>query len=258
LIGALSEAARRIISQQAQAMRERINLKIGPLEIASGPSVRWRVATIERVRSVGRPLRLGQTGRRSIEQVVRNEIERLNDAMEQDGRAADGLAFVHADFDDLRRSYGELPAGHVTDFLREVILREGEATRTRLLVSNIALFSRIDRLRSEADLRFAVALPLAALAITILARSPHDVAATSVAAGFLAGACALHLDGRHKQRKGDDALVEALAIGAVSTPTMSRLQALTDDPSERERFTRWRTREATPDDAVRRKRVDLA
>lgn len=128
------------------------------------------------------------------------------------------------------------------DFLREVILREGEATRTRLLVKNAELFSKIDRLRSEADLRSALVLPLAAVGVAIVGRAAHEIMGLWVFLGLFSASFALYLDAQHKRRASDDALAEALAIGEVETPTISRLRAVAEDEVERERFLRWRER----------------
>jgi len=208
----------------------------------------WRESVEQVLEDAGRAMRLSETGYRSVNQVARATVGRVSDAAGgADGMVA-AMQFIDLELDALKGRPAPNLVGSQgeADFLREVILREGEATRTRLLVKNAELFSKIDRLRSEADLRSALVLPVAAVGVVIVGRAAQGPIAIWVFLGLLLASFGLYLDAKHKRRASDDALAEALAIGEVETPTISRLRAVAEDEVERERFHRWRERRPGP------------
>jgi hypothetical protein len=116
--------------------------------------------------------------------------------------------------------------------LREQVMTEFSRTRRRLLTTKPELFSEIDRLRSEAELRKALALPLAALAIALA--KPRDDGAMWTDLGsydlwwLIGGAfvvTSLAWQGQRRRQEADEALVDALITRQVVAPAIERLRA---------------------------------
>lgn len=96
---------------------------------------------------------------------------------------------------------------------------EFEQMRTRLLIDLPNLFSNVDRLRAEAEFRRAVGPALVGLAVVLAWRGP----AWSALLTFLAATVLLYQGGQ-RERQSNDALVEALRNGRITSPSMDRLR----------------------------------
>jgi hypothetical protein len=103
---------------------------------------------------------------------------------------------------------------HLSKTLAADIRREFTQMRMRLIGEQPELFSTVDRLRSEAVLRFAIAPPLLALAAAIGWKSVWWAGAVVATA-----APALALQGRQRALESNAALVEAMRIGRVEAPS---------------------------------------
>jgi hypothetical protein len=111
----------------------------------------------------------------------------------------------------------------VARLLTERLRQELDQMRTRLLVDQPELFSKVDRLRAEAEFRATVAPALVGLAIVLWAESPWLTAATVFMATVLL------IQGMSQGRQSDAALVESLRIGRVSSPSLDQVTALGTD-----------------------------
>lgn len=115
--------------------------------------------------------------------------------------------------DVVRNAMASHIAGQVVDEL--------DLIRTNLRGRESELFSEVDRLRSEAELRVALALPMAALSGALATRS-----AAVPALAVLAGSAVLAVQGRGRRRESDDALIEAIRLDRAPTPSLERLEVL--------------------------------
>lgn len=218
-----------------------------------------RYAAAWNLRRSGRPMRVGQSGHRSIDEVAAATVALVDDSLGVEA-TSEALKFAHPEFEHFECDVeqlmlesgrtGPLPRHAQPYFLSNVIIREGEAVRTRLLVKNPALFSKVDRLRSEADLRSALALPLMGLGLAIAERSHYKSVSGSVLAAMIVASIGLSLDSRYKRQASNDALAEAMAIGEVEAPTVSRLRALAKEDDEKGRFVHWQDRRKQETDSA--------
>jgi len=122
-----------------------------------------------------------------------------------------------ADDDTFRRDFDELIARYV--------LTETDLMRARLIGKDTEqLFSVVDRLRSEAEFRTALAPALVALAAVLAWRATWWSAAIVTLSAVL-----LFWQGRQRMRASNDTLLEALRIDRVQAPTIERLDAATQE-----------------------------
>ncbi len=108
-----------------------------------------------------------------------------------------------------------------------LVQREFPLIRRRLLATHPDVFNEIDRLRSEADLRGAIALPLLLVGIALWIR----VGLLSGAVAFLVAgifAVILGVEARAQRIQAGDALVDSLVTGLVTAPALERLGESTD------------------------------
>ena len=155
-------------------------------------------------------------------QQLRHEVEENKEALGQqfgvnpdyfEGRVlASGASHVHW----LSPLFAEL--------LRDRLHEELDQMRTRLLVDQPELFSKVDRLRAESEFRTATAPALIGLAVVLWAESVWLAFASGVVA------IVLLLQGARQSRHSDAALVESLRIGRVSSPSLDQVKALGTDP----------------------------
>jgi hypothetical protein len=106
--------------------------------------------------------------------------------------------------------------------LRDRIKGEFEEIRTRLLIKEPELFSKVDRLRSEGELRLAIFPALVALAVALSSREEEPLALLTATLAIL-----LAVQGLVRYRQSNNALVEALRIDAVRAPILDRLTEFT-------------------------------
>ncbi len=101
-----------------------------------------------------------------------------------------------------------------------VIERDLESVEFRLLREHKDLYLEADRLRAEAEFRFAVAVPLLLLPVGVLMQ---EISATSmlIAAGAVAAAVVFYLSGLFRNRSANDLVVDAIVEGAVVSPTIA-------------------------------------
>ena len=104
------------------------------------------------------------------------------------------------------------------------VLREFDLIMTRLMATEKDLFSDADRHRAEVEFRIAIVPPLLALAVIVAVEVDNPAWAVTISATGLVVSAALFWDALTRQRDANDALVDALAIGAVKAPTLERLE----------------------------------
>jgi hypothetical protein len=102
----------------------------------------------------------------------------------------------------------------------DAVAAELGLTPTRLLGNEPELFSIVDRLRAEAEFRFALAPPLLGLAFVLGWRATWWSAVIAATSALI-----LVLQGRARMRQFNDALLEALRVDRTRSPTLDRLDA---------------------------------
>jgi hypothetical protein len=123
-----------------------------------------------------------------------------------------------------RRTWGPAELGetwgHASQQTYVEVVNELRLIERRLIGRKPELYAEADRLRAEAELRIAVALPLIVLAITLAAiNSPWWL----VALPFVA---VLYEQGQLQMRSRNDLLVDTLVyLGDVDAPALERLEA---------------------------------
>ena len=105
-------------------------------------------------------------------------------------------------------------------------MREFGLIRRRLIGIEPESLSEIDRLRSEAELREAIAVPLVALALVTGVRVHGIPATVGLVAAGLTLAALLFGQARLRRREAGDALVDALVIRRVEAPVVDRFEAV--------------------------------
>lgn len=97
------------------------------------------------------------------------------------------------------------------------VLDELDLLRTRLLGTQGELFGAVDRMRSEAELRFSISAPLVALIGVVAVRDSwlwlFAVLAVAV----------LWRQGQKRLQESGDMLIDALRVGRVDAPSLERL-----------------------------------
>lgn len=107
------------------------------------------------------------------------------------------------------------------DVLALQILTESEQVAARLNVENKNLFDDYDRIRSEAELRFTISLPILVLGAVLASLwEPVALAVAVITSGLL------FLQGLRRQMRADAVLYQALMLGYTASPTMSRIEGL--------------------------------
>jgi hypothetical protein len=101
------------------------------------------------------------------------------------------------------------------------VLGEIDLMRARLLGKESELFSAIDRLRSEAEFRLALAPALLGVVAALAWRATWWSAVIAAVSALV-----LALQGRQRMRNSNDTLLEALRIGRAHAPTLDRLDAV--------------------------------
>lgn len=95
---------------------------------------------------------------------------------------------------------------------------EADLLATRLLGAEPEIFASFDRLRAEAELRYAVALPLVALASVLAIRECQPAWLA-----FLPAVLVLWRQGSTRARESRDLIFDTLLLGRVRSPTIERL-----------------------------------
>ena len=109
------------------------------------------------------------------------------------------------------------------------VITELRLVERRLIGDQVELHSEIDRLRSEAELRTAIAPPMTALVIFLtLSSSLWWGPALLVPA-------ALYVQGQLRMRERNDSLVDALLLGRVEAPALERLRLASEDQANARR-----------------------
>jgi hypothetical protein len=107
--------------------------------------------------------------------------------------------------------------GAMTCGLADATYKELDMVGTRLIGERSELYGAVDRLRSEAELRQAVTLPLELLAIGLIVRG-----AWMWGVPLLVAAACLPAQGRRRIKAANDLLSEALLLERVKAPTLER------------------------------------
>jgi hypothetical protein len=113
----------------------------------------------------------------------------------------------------------------VRRFLSDRVVREFRLMRTRLIGEEPQLFALVDRLQSEAEFRFAIVPPLAALGIAVAYRSGAWYGIVAVLTVSVVAIWTLWRQGVLRLRQSGDALLDALSVRRVASPTLERLDA---------------------------------
>jgi hypothetical protein len=116
--------------------------------------------------------------------------------------------------------------GEARRLAREIV-EDLDLVRTRLMGREPELFAEVDRLSAEADLRAAITLPLAGLAIAIpvlvqVPSTPHAVSALVIAEIAICLVAFIGLEAAESRRKANDRLLEAVYLGRVASPAIER------------------------------------
>jgi hypothetical protein len=117
--------------------------------------------------------------------------------------------------EDRRRRYFEVE-------FKKSVLRELRLARSSLVGEQPALFSEVDRIRSEAEFRAAVVAPLIGLGVTISWRADVWASVVPIVAAIILG-----LSARVHLQRANDSLLDALRLGRATCPTVDRLQEAT-------------------------------
>jgi hypothetical protein len=120
-------------------------------------------------------------------------------------------------------SHGYWLAELFTELIAERLRGESEQMRTRLMVEQPELFSKLDRLRAEAEFRFAIAPAIVALGFVLLAEGSWTGSVLPVVA------IALTFQGAKHAQAAEAGLVEAVRIGKLSSPSLDQVKTLGTD-----------------------------
>lgn len=116
--------------------------------------------------------------------------------------------------------------------LYDLLVRELNLVATRLIVDEPALFSEVDRLRAEGELRHAISPALFVLVIVL------SIEASPFWLLFLPGLFLFFRSGARSLLEAGDVLADALSIGKVDAPVFERLDTLVSQAiAENETFT---------------------
>jgi hypothetical protein len=123
-------------------------------------------------------------------------------------------------YGDSRRLASELDANLTfATALSQQVEGEADLLATRLLGAEPEIFGAFDRLRSEAELRYAVAVPLFALSAVLAIRSCHPAWLA-----FIPAVVVLWFQGSTRARESRDLIFDTLLLGRVRSPTIERLR----------------------------------
>jgi hypothetical protein len=145
--------------------------------------------------------------------------ERVREAESRQKAAGKSLQSLPGEF----RPPGELVPGKtlasaVADQLADLAVFELPLISTRLMWEQPELFSAVDRLRAEAELRWSLPLPLA-VTLLVLAIRAH----WTWILGLLLVAVILY-QAEQRERQAGDLVVDAIWIGRVEAPAFERLR----------------------------------
>lgn len=121
-----------------------------------------------------------------------------------------------------------VPGEFIKNALLVTLDAEVDHVSGRLLVENDRLFNKYDRMRSEAELRYSVALPLIAIGASLVYLLGSLWPLVAVAA-----AVALTLQARRTERSSIGVVVDALRYDLVESPTAQTLSRLADQPANK-------------------------
>jgi hypothetical protein len=223
------EHASRVRELVARGVGEDELRDLGRAEKSSSPP------TVESSKSVEE--RLGMTRAEAIEAVSSTDaldragltpahLDRTKDILRLiEGTTLDAGDVRYIEFVEKALQQLEKPGSHdwETGNLVRAVIADLDLVATRLLGNEPELFSAVDRLRSEAEFRRAIVVPMAALAI-LLWLGWHEV--------WLLGlipALVLLYDGSRRDRAGRDLLVDALRLERVQAPAIEKFQRAVRD-----------------------------
>jgi hypothetical protein len=155
--------------------------------------------------------------RRSIELVVDERLREFVARLDYD-RLQDLLQ------EQLRGEFVLQPGDRNSEFgqliyaLEERMVQELDLAATRLIGEQAELYSTIDRLRAEAELRFAIAPPLLALSLFLGITEHIAWLGLSLAVAVLAW------QGVQRRTRANDVVADSLLLGRVEAPILERLR----------------------------------
>lgn len=184
--------------------------------VAKAPPV-WRIAHVD-----VSPIGASDEAEHDIaRKLMMHEVDRNKEAITE-LFGVDGDRFEHA-VTESGASHVSWLAGLFAPLLADRLRGELEQIRTRLLVDQPELFSKVDRLQAEAEFRAAIAPALVGVAAVLVGDSGW------LALAILVMALALLYQGISQSLQSDAALVEALRIGRASSPSLDQVRALGTD-----------------------------
>jgi hypothetical protein len=149
-------------------------------------------------------------------------------ALMRGGRAPVLTPRGYALLDDLiseKVSDGAVTSPEEAEQLAVEILEELDLLRTRLLATDPALFGEVNRLNTEADLRLAVSIPLAAVACV----AAVDLSLVILVPILLVTEFLL-VHGVMTRRNANDKLIDALFLERIQSPVIERWERETIRP----------------------------
>lgn len=185
-----------------------------PLAKASPPSdTSLQLLVSERVRAAQGTLKTVGEDLSDLPEVLIREEQSYYDAS--------GGATWHDD-EDMRES-------QLTAALHGQTLRELSLVRFRLMGDEPVLYGNVDRTRAEAELRLAVAVPLFAIGIVLALRTGPFWVSVAIGAGLTIVAGILLWQAAERERRANDAVVDAIFIDKVQSPGLDQLRRATDE-----------------------------
>lgn len=197
----------------------------------------WIVVTFAelitpRSSTIGPSLLAGRTPRfisRATEAEALQLAERMSDEMISAGLGAGSAssADIYEELfsnDERRLGTTQSRSASVAQ-IYEAMRREIPLVATRLLANNRELFDRYDRADAEASFRFAIAIPIFAIACigSITLGLPWWGICISTLAG-LAVAGLIAADGSRKRREANDAIFQAVFVNEVQFPAIDAIR----------------------------------
>lgn len=134
----------------------------------------------------------------------------------------------------------------------EGLMRELELPTTLLVGQQPALFTEVDRLSAEAELRLAVALPLAALAIALA------FVASPLWLFMLPATAVLAIQGNKRASDSRKLIADAMTSGRIESSSVGRFQQWASDINEViDRAIRFREHEAGREEREQKFQMEL-